>query len=121
MDSSEDSVSAHRDGPNGVLALRGRFHLELALELHKAALKLARTGRGVIVDRSQAEHLDGGAVQVLLALKPALEQGGGSLRMRGESTEVRKHLGWSGEQDKAPEAPMPLLRKPRRTVRKSPL
>lgn len=38
----------------------------------------------------------GSRLVLLLALKPALEHGGGSRRMRGESAEVRKYVGWTG-------------------------
>lgn len=96
LESSDAAVSVYRDGPDGVLALRGGFHIDMARELHQAALQLAETGAGVVVDCSQAEHLDGCALQVLLALKLALEQRGGWLRMQGESEEIRKYLGWAG-------------------------
>jgi anti-anti-sigma factor len=95
-DSTTAAVSVSRDGPDCVLALRGGFHLEHARELHAAALQIAETGGGVVVDCGEAAHLDGCAVQVLLALKKALEQSGGSLRMRGASDDVRKYLRWAG-------------------------
>lgn len=79
-----------------MLALRGRLRVELARDLHQAALQRAETGGGVIVDCTQVEHLDGCAVQVLVALKLAMEQSGGWLRLRGESAEVRKYLAWGG-------------------------
>ena len=96
LESSDAAVSVYRDGPDGVLALRGGFHIDLARELHRVACQLTETGGGVFVDCSQAEHLDGCTLQVLLALKLALEQRGGWLRMRGESEEIRKYLGWAG-------------------------
>jgi anti-anti-sigma factor len=96
LESSDAAVSVYRDGPDGVLALRGGFHIDLARELHRVALELAETGGGVFVDCSQAEHLDGCTLQVLIALKLALEQRGGWLRLKGESEEIRKYLGWAG-------------------------
>ncbi len=126
LESSEAAIAVYRDEPDSVLALRGGFHIDLARELHQAAVQLADTGGGVIVDCSQTEHLDGCAVQVLLALKRALEQRGGWLRMRGESAEIRKYLGWAGlsihfptraASDAAAETPAPP-RKRRRTARK---
>ena len=96
LESSNAAVSVSRDGPDGVLALRGGFHIDLARELHRVALELTETGGGVFVDCSQAEHLDGCTLQVLLALKLALEQRGGWLRLKGESEEIRKYLGWAG-------------------------
>jgi anti-anti-sigma factor len=127
LNSSDAAVSVYHDEPDSVLALRGGFHLDLARELHRTALELAGTGGSVVVDCSQAEHLDGCAVQVLLALKLALEHGGGSLRMRGESAEVRKYLGWAGlnahfpicsPSDTAAETPVAPPPKRRRTPRK---
>ncbi len=95
-DSTTAVVSVSRDGPDCVLSLRGGFHLEQARELHAAALQIAETGGGVVVDCREAAHLDGCAVQVLLALKAALAHTGGSLRMHGASDDVRKYLGWAG-------------------------
>ena len=122
-DSSDAAISVYRDGPDGVLALRGRFHVDLARDLHQAALQLAESGGGVIVDCSQTEHLDGCALQVLMALKLALEHGGGWLRMRGESAEVRKYLAWGGlsAHFPAPAAAAAPTRKRRKTARKSSL
>jgi len=95
-ESTEAAFSFSRTESGGVLELRGGFHLDLARELHQTALQIADAGGAVVVDCRQVEHLDGCMVQVLLALKRALEQGGGSLGLRGASEEIRKYLGWAG-------------------------
>jgi len=50
----------------------------------------------VVVDSSAASHLDGCAVQVLLALKHALASSGGSLSLIGAREEVRNYFDWAG-------------------------
>jgi anti-anti-sigma regulatory factor len=124
MDSSEAAVSIYREEPDSVLALRGRLHLDLARELHRTALELALTGGSVVVDCSATEFLDGWVIQILLALKLALERGAGSLRIRGESAEVRNYLGWAGMETHFPvrgagsKAPGAARRKRPRSARK---
>jgi anti-anti-sigma regulatory factor len=124
MDSSETAVSTYREEPDSVLARRGRPHLDLARELHRMALELALTGGSVVVDCSAAEFLDSWVIQILLALKLALERGAGSLRIRGESAEVRRYLGWAGMDAHFPgrgacsEAPGAAPRKRRKSARK---
>jgi anti-anti-sigma regulatory factor len=124
MESSEAAVATYREEPDSVLALRGRLHLDLARELHRMALELALTGGSVVVDCSATEFLDGWVIQILLSLKLALEHGSGSLRIRGESTEVRNYLGWAGVENHFPvpaagsKAPGVARRKRPRSARK---
>jgi anti-anti-sigma regulatory factor len=124
MESSEAAVATYREEPDSVLALRGRLHLDLARELHRMALELALTGGSVVVDCSATEFLDGWVIQILLSLKLALERGSGSLRIRGEGTEVRNYLGWAGMENHFPvpaagsKAPGVARRKRPRSARK---
>jgi anti-anti-sigma regulatory factor len=73
----------------------------------------------VVVDCGQTEHLDGCVSRILLALKLALKQAGGSLRLRGESSEIRKYLGWAGMAAHFPGEESPAItRKRRKRARK---
>ncbi|HLK19166.1 MAG TPA: STAS domain-containing protein [Bryobacteraceae bacterium] len=124
MDSSEAAFSICREEPDSVLTLRGKLHLDLARELHRMALDLAMTGGSVVVDLSAAEFLDGWVIQILLALKLALEHGAGSLRLRGESGEIREYLAWAGAEAHFPapgldsKAAIAQPRKKRKSARK---
>jgi anti-anti-sigma factor len=123
---AEANISLSQNESESVLRLRGSFQLELARPLHEAALQLASSGGNVVVDLSQAAHLDGCAVQVLLALKGALERAGGSLRMSGASQDVRKYLGWAGVAaqlgcEVGEPAPAARAGKRRRSARKRPV
>lgn len=93
---AEGSISVSKNKSDFVLKLRGSFQLEHARPLCEAAVQMAGEAGSVIVDCSEVEHLDGCAVQVLLALKIALERAGGSLRMSGGREDVRKYLAWAG-------------------------
>lgn len=92
----EPSVSVSNNETATVLRLRGSFQLELARPLYEAALQVAASGGNAVVDCRAAVHLDACAVQVLLALKIALERAGGRLRLSGASDEVCKYLQWAG-------------------------
>jgi len=93
---AEGSVSVSANESGSVLTLSGNFQLLHARPLQEAALQLAETRGNVVVDCSGVTHLDACAVQVLLALKFALERGGRSLGLLGASEDVRNYLGWAG-------------------------
>jgi len=94
--SGEAGVSISRNESDSVLKLHGSLQLDQARQLHEAALQLAASGGAVVIDCAEAAHLDGCAVQVLLALKLALERAGGSIRMTGIAPEVSQYLVWAG-------------------------
>lgn len=97
MESPSDAgVKLTIEGSDCVLALRGSFHLELAQPLYQAALEAADSGRAVRVDCHAVEHLDGCALQTLLALKAALDRAARPIRLIGVSEAVRKYLAWAG-------------------------
>lgn len=113
-ENDEANVSLHRTESECVLALRGALQLEVVGRLHEAALEIAQMPGSVIVDCAQVAHLDASAVQVLLALKLALEGGGGSLRLRGVQKQMESYLTWAGLTAHLPcqdEAPAPPRRK----------
>jgi anti-anti-sigma factor len=89
-------VELKKIGPDCVLILRGAFQLDSVRALHAAALRSLECSSNLIVDCTAAEHLDGCALQVLLALKKTAERGGGSLRLEGVGQQVRNYLRWSG-------------------------
>lgn len=84
------NISISKNDLNTVLTLRGSFQLEHARPLYEAALHIAAEAGSVVVDCSEAVHLDGGAVQVLLALQAALERAGGSLQVSRASEDVSR-------------------------------
>jgi len=96
LDQEAASVSIDRTESHPVVVLRGSFNIALAKVLHEAALQIAETAGRVVIDCKEVVHLDGCAVQVLLALKLALESHGGSIQLKGASEEVLKYLGWAG-------------------------
>lgn len=96
VDTDEANVSVHRAESECVLALRGAFQLEVVGRLREAALEIAQKPVSVIVDCAEATHLDASAAQVLVALKRALEDAGGSLRLRGVPEQMERYLNWAG-------------------------
>ena len=95
-DSQPASVQVITGGSDCVLILHGTFRLDGVQELYEAAVRSAAISSSLIVDCSEAEHLDGCALQVLLTLKREVEGAGGSLRLRGASEPVRKQFRWAG-------------------------
>lgn len=90
------SVQVVTEGSDCVLILHGTFRLDGVRQLYEAAIRSAAISSSLIVDCSEAEQLDGCALQVLLALKREVEGAGGSLRLRGAGEPVRKHFRWAG-------------------------
>jgi anti-anti-sigma factor len=99
VNSSEAGVSLSVEGGGSRLALSGSIQLELARQIHQAAVAAADSSNDVLVDCSAAEHLDGGTLQILLALKKAVEGTGRRFRLDGASEQVRRYLAWSGLAD----------------------
>lgn len=89
-------VEVKQHGSDGTLILRGAFQLDLVRELYEAAVQSLENSSSLIVNCAGVEHLDGCALQVLLALKKTVEQTGGTLRMQGASEQVRNYLRWAG-------------------------
>lgn len=92
----ETELSVSRTGADCVIALRGAFQLKSAARLHQAAIEAAKSGAPVVIDLREAEHVDGTAAQILLALKIVVARSGGSLRLRGASDSIRQYLAWGG-------------------------
>ena len=96
-------VEVKQHGSDCTLVLRGAFQLDLVRELHEAALQSLKNSTSLIVDCAAVEHLDGCALQVLMALKKTVEQAGGTLRMQRASDQVRNYLRWAGLAAQFPE------------------
>ena len=96
MDLSDAGFKLTVEGSTCVLRLSGSFHLELAQPLHQAALEAADHSGNVLVDCSQAQHLDGCTLQILLALQAAMQGAGRSFGFTGANEQVRKDLTWAG-------------------------
>ena len=89
-------VEVKQHGSDRTLILRGAFQLDLVRELYEAALQSLEHASNLVVDCAAVEHLDGCALQVLMALKKTMEQTGGTLRMQGACEQVRNYLRWAG-------------------------
>jgi anti-anti-sigma factor len=85
------------------LILRGAFQLDLVRELYEAALHSLESSSSLVVNCAAVEHLDGCALQVLMALKKTVEQSGGKLRMQGAGEQVRNYIRWAGLAAQFPE------------------
>jgi anti-anti-sigma regulatory factor len=79
-----------------LLVLAGGISLDAVRQLSDAALQTLAGGREVAVDWSGARYLSAGSLQVLLALKTALDARGQVLSVAGDNTGVRHTLALAG-------------------------
>ena len=79
-----------------LLMLAGAISLDAARQLSDAALQALAGGREVAVDWSEARHVSAGALQVLLALRTALDARGLALPVAGDNPGVRRTLELAG-------------------------
>lgn len=102
-DSVRACVEVQQHGSDCTLILRGAFQLDLVRELYEAALQSLQNSSSLVVNCAAVEHLDGCALQVLMALKKTVEQSGGTLRMQAAGEQVRNYLRWAGLAAQFPE------------------
>lgn len=84
------------------LALRGTVGVALAPALRARALELAEDQRDVTVACDAVEHLDATALQLLIALRRAVEARGGRFTLAGVPDAVRHYLTLAGLSGLAP-------------------
>jgi anti-anti-sigma factor len=79
-----------------LLLLAGEMNLDAASQLRDAALGAVAGGRQVAVDWREVGHVSVGALQVLLALRSALDARGQVLHVSGDNPGVRRTLDLAG-------------------------
>lgn len=79
-----------------LLVLAGEINLDAVSPLRAAALEAAAGGRDIGVDWRDAGHVSAGALQVLLALRAALDARGQVLQIAGDNPGVRRTLELAG-------------------------
>jgi anti-anti-sigma regulatory factor len=79
-----------------LLVLAGAISLDAVPQLTDAALQTVAAGKQVAVDWSEATHICGGALQVLVALGTALGARGQMLSVVGDNPGVRHTLELAG-------------------------
>lgn len=79
MSTASDPVAVEPRAAGAALVLRGRVTVEHARVLHERAAEVRLAGGDVAVDCADVERLDASALQVLLALRAALEVAGRGL------------------------------------------
>ena len=89
------------------LALRGTVGVAAAPELRARALELAEDARDVTVACDEVEHLDATALQLLVALRRAVEARGGHFALSGVPDAVRHYLALAGLSGLATAHPTP--------------
>lgn len=87
-----------------VLRLVGVINLCVAADLHAAALRALDAGGPIIVDWAAADYLDVSALQVLIALRRALEAEGRRAWARGTPDWLPRHLALVGLAEFVPES-----------------
>ena len=93
------------------LPLRGTVGVQLAPALRSRALELAEDHRDVTVACGEVEHLDATALQLLIALRRAVEARGGRFALADVPDAVRHYLTLAGLSGLAP-APHDASRTP---------
>ena len=78
------------------LLLAGEINLDAASQVREAALAALAAGRAVEVDWRDAGYVSAGALQVLLALRTALEARRQVLHLAGDNAGVRRTLELAG-------------------------
>ncbi len=73
-------------------ALSGVLDINRVSDLHEFALQLVETGADVEIDAAEIERIDTSVVQILLALRNALQRRGCKLVFSSISTSVREFL-----------------------------
>jgi anti-anti-sigma regulatory factor len=79
-----------------LLVLAGAISLDAVPKLTDAALQTVAGGKQVAIDWSEATHICGGALQVLVALGTALGARGQMLSVAGDNPGVRHTLELAG-------------------------
>jgi anti-anti-sigma regulatory factor len=79
-----------------VLTLSGTARLDIVQQLHREALRLAHSGKNVVVDWRPAEYVDACVLQELIALGRALGAEGRKLQVAGDNPQVTKYLQLAG-------------------------
>lgn len=74
------------------ICLSGTLDVSRARELHSIALQLAEAGTDVAIDCTEVCRMDTSAVQILAALRIALERTGNSCAVVNLQPDVREHL-----------------------------
>ena len=124
IDFSERAPAMTERGQAARLQLAGLVGFAHAVDLRDRAVALASGGGDVVVDCAGVTHLDTGAVQVLLALRIAVEEQGLRFAMEGLPAELAERLtGWGfGELVRAGqggEMPRPLSPAPAQDPRRA--
>ena len=78
------------------LVLAGELNLDAAIQLRDVAMSAVAGGGEVGVDWRDTGHVSAGAIQVLLALRAALDAQGRGLHTAGDSPGVRRTLELAG-------------------------
>ncbi len=86
----EEKTTAH------LLVLSGSVKLDCVRALHQEVTKLAHRGKDVILDWSNADHIDACVLQVFIALGTTLGRCGRRLRVRGANPAISKYLTLAG-------------------------
>jgi anti-anti-sigma regulatory factor len=84
-DSTMTSVRLVKSKKGPRLVLKGNVTVVSAGRLHRTALEAVELNVDVTADLGAAEDLDASALQILLALRRALEARGRNLRLTGSS------------------------------------
>ncbi len=84
-----------RDGTER-LVLAGVIDVQIAVDVHRAAVEAARSGLDVVIDAGDVEYLDVAALQVLLALRQALAAAGRAFHVEPISAPARDCCDRSG-------------------------
>jgi anti-anti-sigma factor len=79
-----------------LLVLSGEITLDAAGHLREAALAAAAGAREVAVDWRDARHVSAGALQLMLALRAALETSGRALSVAADNPAMRRTLEVTG-------------------------
>jgi anti-anti-sigma factor len=90
------AIETHPIDSGHLLSLAGPIGMEAAPRLQAEAQRLAARSGGVALDWGGAEYVSAGAVQVLLALAAALQEGGRKLRVAADHPGIRELLERAG-------------------------
>ena len=87
IDEQDDTLVAH---------LTGVVDIGVAREFQRVALDLVMSARNVTIDLREAERVDAGALQILLAVGQEVLRGGRSFSLTGMESQIRSYLEMAG-------------------------
>lgn len=115
-----ECIQISQDKAHTRVTLAGALDLTAVETLHATLTDLVDSGKDVIIDCVNAEHVSCAALQVILGAEAALAEKQHRLRIEGESPAIRDYLRLAGLEERLPASKSAASGKRKRSSQVSP-